>query len=98
MDPTTLTIIAFGAVATYLTRIGGHVVLSRFSSIPPRVEAALEAVPAAVLAAIVAPYFVYEGLAESLTLVVAALLALRVPAIPLLVIGWAMVMALRQVL
>ena len=48
---TTLWIIVAGAVLTYLTRIGGHLVLSRFNRVHPRVEAGLEAVPAAVLMA-----------------------------------------------
>ena len=37
---TTLWIILWGAVLTYLTRVGGHLVLSRFERIHPRVEAA----------------------------------------------------------
>ena len=44
-----------GAFLTYLTRIGGHLILSRFERIHPRVEAALNAVPAAVLTTLVAP-------------------------------------------
>jgi uncharacterized membrane protein len=36
-------------VLTYLARVGGHLVLSRFERIHPRVEAGLNAVPAAVL-------------------------------------------------
>ena len=52
---TTLWIILWGAVVTYLTRIGGHLVLSRFEHIHPRVEAGLNAVPAAVLTTLVAP-------------------------------------------
>ncbi|MBN9268917.1 MAG: AzlD domain-containing protein, partial [Mesorhizobium sp.] len=42
------------AVATYLTRIGGHLVISRFENIHPRVEAGLNAVQAAVLTTLVA--------------------------------------------
>ena len=38
---TTAWIVLTGALATYLTRIGGHLVLSRFKTIHPRVEAAL---------------------------------------------------------
>ena len=45
---TTLWIIFWGAVATYLTRVGGHLVLSRFERIHPRVEAGLNAVAAIV--------------------------------------------------
>ena len=95
---TTLWIILAGAVVTYLTRVGGHLVLSRFKRIPPRLEAALNAVPAAVLAAIVAPYAVFFGTAEAITIAAAAFLALRLPATIVLVIGWALVFALRQVM
>ena len=52
---TTFWIIIAGAIATYLTRIGGHLVISRFEHIHPRVEAGLNAVPAAVLTTLVAP-------------------------------------------
>ena len=95
---TTVWIILAGALVTYLTRIGGHLVLSRFRRIPPRLEAALNAVPAAVLAAIVAPYAVFFGVAEAMTIVAAALLAFRLPPLAVLAIGWALVWALRQLL
>lgn len=95
---TTLWIILAGAAVTYLTRIGGHLVLSRFKHIPPRLEAALNAVPAAVLAAIVAPYAAFFGVAEAITIAAAALLALRLPSMFVLAIGWALVLGLRQVL
>lgn len=98
MIPTTVWIILAGALVTYLTRIGGHLVLSRFRRIPPRLEAALNAVPAAVLAAIVAPYAVFFGVAEAMTIVAAALLAFRLPPLAVLAIGWALVWALRQLL
>lgn len=96
--PTTVWIILAGALVTYLTRIGGHLILSRFRRIPPRLEAALNAVPAAVLAAIVAPYAVFFGVAEAMTIVAAALLAFRLPPLAVLAIGWALVWALRQLL
>ena len=64
---TTTWIILAGGLATYLTRIGGHLVLSRFSSIHPRVEAALNAVPAAVLTTLVAPAAVFSGPARGRT-------------------------------
>ena len=41
------------ALATYVTRFGGHFILSRFGAIHHRVEAALNAVPVAVMAALV---------------------------------------------
>ena len=73
----TLLIILAGAVVTYLTRIGGHLVLSRFQRIHPRVEAALDAVPAAVLTALIAPAAAMAGPMEWVALVVAGLMALR---------------------
>ena len=60
----TLWIILAGAAVTYLTRVGGHLVLSRFERVHPRVEAALDAVPAAVLTTLVAPALVQAGPAE----------------------------------
>ncbi|TGR73365.1 AzlD family protein, partial [Mesorhizobium sp. M1C.F.Ca.ET.189.01.1.1] len=58
---TTFWIIVAGAIATYLTRIGGHLVISRFDHIHPRVEAGLNAVPAAVLTTLVAPELLNAG-------------------------------------
>ena len=40
----TVWIILAGAVATYLTRIGGNLIISRFEALHPRVEAGLNAV------------------------------------------------------
>lgn len=74
---TTLWIILFGAVATYMARCGGHLVLSRFRRIHPRVEAALDAVPAAVLTTLVAPAAMGAGPVEAAALVAAALIGLR---------------------
>ena len=91
-------VILAAAIATYLTRVGGHLVLSRFEHIPARVEAALNAVPAAVLTGIVAPYAVFYGPAEAITLAVAFVLSLRVPLLGMLAICWALLWALRNVI
>jgi uncharacterized membrane protein len=72
-----LWIILFGGLATYLTRIGGHLVLSQFSRIHPRVQAGLEAVPAAVLTTLVAPAALTGGPAEWAALAAAATASLR---------------------
>lgn len=82
-----LTILA-GAVATYLTRISGHLLISRMTSVPPRLEAALNAVPAAVLTTLVAPAFFYGGLDMQIAMAVAFLVAFRTTGIPMLVAGW----------
>ena len=59
-------VILAGAVATFLTRIGGYVLVMRMKSIPPRLEAALNAVPAAVLTTLVAlePLYIYFDVDE----------------------------------
>lgn len=77
MDATTLWIILAGSVVTYMTRIGGHLILSRIQRIHPRVEAGLDAVPAAVLTTLVAPVAADGGPVEWLVLCVSGLVALR---------------------
>ena len=89
-----LTIIALGVV-TYAMRIGGTLVLARFGRLNPRVEAALDAVPAAVITAIVAPVALASGPAETLAAAVTTLAALRLSIMPTLVIAAATVVALR---
>lgn len=93
-----LWIILAGAVATYLTRIGGHLVLSRFERIHPRVQAGLEAVPAAVLTTLVAPAAVTAGPAEWAALVVAGIVALRASMIVMFLAGGAVLIAMRALL
>lgn len=88
------TIIA-AAIVTYATRVGGHLVLSRFKRIPPRIDAALNAVPAAVLTTLVAPAAVSNGSAEVLTLAACLIIGLRVPMMAMFGIGWAVIVALR---
>ena len=59
------------------TRIGGYLVLSRFERLNPRVEAALDAVPAAVITALVAPAVLATGAAETIAAIVTIVAALR---------------------
>ena len=92
----TLLIIAAGAISTYLTRVGGYIFITRMKRIPPRAEAALNAVPAAVLTTLVAPAAVTGGFDVSLTMAIAFLFGLRLSLLPVLAIGWVVVMVLRQ--
>ena len=92
----TLLIIAAGAIATYLTRVGGYIFITRMKRIPPRAGAALNAVPAAVLTTLVAPAAVTGGLDVSLTIAIAFLVGLRLSLLPMLAIGWIVVMTLRH--
>ena len=95
---TTFWIIIARAIVTYLTRIGGHLVLSRFKTIHPRVEAGLNAVPAAVLTTLVAPPAISGGVAEWAALAVAALVALRGNLIVMVASGAAVLILLRNTL
>lgn len=89
-----LVIIAAGAL-TYLTRVGGYLVISMFGSIPPRAAAALDAVPAAVLTAIVSPVLVSGGWPERIVIILCAVLSLRLPLIAVVVIGTVLVAGAR---
>jgi len=91
----TLTILA-SALATYATRTGGYLLIKSMKTIPPRLEAALNAVPAAVLTALVAPSFVYNGFDVTTTLLLALLIGLRAPTLVMLLLSWAFVIAIRH--
>jgi uncharacterized membrane protein len=93
---TPLWIIIFGAILTYLTRVGGHLVLSRFERTHPRVEAGLNAVPAAVLTTLVAPEAIQGGPIEWTALVVAGIVAVRVGMLSMFVAGTATLIVLRH--
>lgn len=82
----TFWIILAGAAVTYLTRIGGHLALSRFTHVHPRVEAALDAAPAAASG----------GPAEIASLIVAALAALRGGMLAIFLSGGATLVILRH--
>ena len=94
-DSTSLILIAALGIGTYLTRIGGHLVLSRFERLNPRVEAALDAVPAAVMTAIVAPIALTAGIAETVATAVTVAVALRAPMYVTMLAGAGTVALLR---
>jgi uncharacterized membrane protein len=89
-----LLIVALG-IATYATRVGGHLILSRFERIDPRVEASLDAVPAAVLTAIVAPAALASGLAVAVAAALVVAVSLRLPILAVIAIGVGTVLLLR---
>jgi uncharacterized membrane protein len=89
-------IIIAGAVATFLTRIGGHLVLSRFERVHPRVEIALNAVPAAVLTTLVAPAAAAADWRGLIALGLAGLVSLRFNALTMFLAGAATIILLRQ--
>jgi uncharacterized membrane protein len=88
-------IIIAAAIVTYLTRAGGFWILSRFERIHPRVEAGLNAVPAAVLTTLVAPQMAQGGIAELSAFAIAGAVGLRFGMIGGFLAGWATIIALR---
>ena len=89
-------IIIAAAIATYLTRVGGHLVISRFERVHPRVEAGLNAVPAAVLTTLVAPAVLGAGPAEWAALIVAGAVSLRGGLLSMFLAGAAVLILARQ--
>lgn len=96
LTPNMTLLIAAAAVATFITRIAGYILVKRLKTIPPRLEAALNAVPAAVLTTLVAPAFFSGGIDVKIAMAASLLIGLRFSAIPMLVGGWIVVMAARQ--
>ncbi len=95
-NPHMVLLIAAAAVVTFLTRIGGYILIVKMTRIPPRVEAALNAVPAAVLTTLVAPAFFIGGWDIKAAMLAALLVCLRYPSTYMLVAGWIAVMAWRH--
>lgn len=87
-------IVTLGLI-TYATRIGGHLILSRFDRLNPRVEAALDAVPAAVMTAIVAPMALVTGPLESIAAAIAIIAALRLSMHATLILGVGSLVVMR---
>lgn len=96
LDPTNLLAILAMGVATYLTRIAGLFLAERLPR-TGRVRVALDALPAAVLTAVVAPA-VLAGPAEMIAGAVTILAAFRLPLIAVVAIGVATTAAVRTLL
>lgn len=97
MEFWSLLAIAGMACVTYLTRIGGDL-LMRNKTLGPRATAALDAVPAAVLTAVIAPTVLAAGMAEALAGLITAIAAFRLPLLATIVIGVGSLVMLRAVL
>jgi uncharacterized membrane protein len=96
-DAVTLMVIAGMALATYATRAGGFA-LMRFMNVRGRVKAALDAMPPAILMAVIAPTILTTGIAETLAAVITAIAAVaRLPLIAVVIVGVASVVVLRMV-
>ncbi|MCB1385066.1 MAG: AzlD domain-containing protein [Nitratireductor sp.] len=89
-------VLALLGVVTYLTRIGGYLVLSRFRRIPAPVKSGLEAVPMAVITTLVVPPALSSGVAEFCAVAAAGIASLRLPPVAVILLGLAVLVALRQ--
>ena len=94
--PEMLLIILGAAIATYITRIAGYLLIRSLKVIPARVEAGLNAVPAAVLTTLVAPAALTGGPETAAALAVCLLVGYRISGFPLLIVGWAVAMTIRH--
>lgn len=95
LDPLTLAAIAGMALATWLTRFAGYWLVRR-ATVSGRLAAALEAVPGAILMAIITPKALATGPAETAAAVVTVLLALRLPLLVAVAGGCLAVVLLRM--
>lgn len=98
IDPATLaTIVAMG-LATYLTRVAGYWLVRRFT-LSGRVQAGLEAVPGAILIALIAPAAFATGIAESAAAAIALMVAvLRWPMLVALIASAALAAGIRALM
>ena len=89
-------IILLGAAVTLFNRLAGHYILAQFEPIHFRVEAALEAVPVAVMTTLVIPAAMDGGPAEWISLAVAMVLSMRLPFIVCVFGAVAVLLVLRS--
>jgi len=92
-DATLLAILGMSAV-TYLTRITGLFIAGRLA-LSGRAKAAFDAIPPAVLVAVIAPTALATGWRESAAALVAAVAATRLPILATIALGVGAVVLLR---
>jgi uncharacterized membrane protein len=97
VDPWTLAAIVAMALVTYATRTAGLFLADRLR-LSGRAEAAFEAIPAAVLTAVIAPVALATGPAETAAALVTAAAATRLPLLATIAVGVLTVVLLRSVL
>ncbi len=97
VDPVTLLAIVAMGVITYFTRIAGFFLAGRLK-MQGRAAAAFDAIPPAVLIAVIAPTALATGWAETIAALIAASVATRVPLLATIAIGVVAVVILRAVI
>lgn len=89
------TILAMAAV-TYATRVTGFLIAHRLS-LTGRAKAAFDAIPAAVLTAVIAPSVLASSWQESVAAVLAMIAATRLPLLGTVAVGVLAVVGLRWI-
>jgi uncharacterized membrane protein len=97
LDPTTLLAILAMAAITYATRVAGLALAGRLN-LSGRAKAAFDAIPPAVLTAVIAPTALATGWPETIAAAITALAATRLPLLATIVVGVGAVVALRAVM
>lgn len=97
IDPANLLAIVLMAIVTYLTRIGGYLLL-RNRSLGPRAMAVLEAAPGCVLISLIAPVFVSDKPSDLIALALTVVAATRLPLLATVIVGVGSAALLRQLI
>lgn len=97
VDPGTLLAIVMMSAVTYFTRLAGFLLASRLT-LRGRARAAIDAIPPAVLFALIAPMALTHGWPETLAAVAAGIAAARLPLLGVIAVGVAAVVVLRALL
>uniref|UniRef100_A0A9E8A8W0 AzlD domain-containing protein n=1 Tax=Bosea sp. NBC_00436 TaxID=2969620 RepID=A0A9E8A8W0_9HYPH len=97
VDPINLLAFLGMAIVTYFTRVAGLALVGRLS-LSPRAQAAFDAIPPAVLIAVIAPSALATGWAETAAAAVTALAATRLPLLGVVAVGVVAVVGFRMVM
>ncbi|WP_112662570.1 AzlD family protein [Microvirga flavescens] len=97
VDPVTFLAIIAMALVTYATRIAGLFVADRLV-LTGRAKAAFDAIPPAVLVAVIAPTALTTGWAEAIATAITIIAAFRLPLLATIIVGVASVVLLRMVI
>lgn len=94
IDPLNLLAILGMAIVTYATRVAGLALAGRLN-LTPRAQAAVDAIPPAVLVAVIAPSALATGWPETGAALIAAVAATRLPLLAVVGLGILAVVGLR---
>lgn len=97
LAPMTVAAILLMALATYLTRIGGYLLLGD-RALSPRLKGVMETAPGCVLIAVIAPHFTTGRTADLIALGLTLLAATRLSLLPTVMVGVASAGLLRYLL